>query len=176
MKDKKESHKTIKGCPTGIPRLLTPERTKIICDFIAEGNYLHAACAAAGIGKRTYNRWLEQAAIDNAAGESSVFTKFADDVHLAEGEGQARLVKIVKDAAESGLPNTWQAACWILERKWPALFGKRVEIEVTPSKLLEELRKQSQELARKNAGSRPEVVTHVKLLPESTSPESVTPE
>src|SRR5687768_308853 len=41
----------------GRPFLLTPAISKVICDYLRDGNFTETACAAAGIHKDTYYGW-----------------------------------------------------------------------------------------------------------------------
>ena len=79
------------------------------------------ACAAeiAGIGERTLYRWLTRGKKGDAP-----FAAFLADVKKAERKAERKMVGIVRAAARQ----TWQAAAWWLERKFPESWGKDTEL------------------------------------------------
>lgn len=58
--------------------------------------------------------------------ERGPYREFRAAVQKAEAEAEERLLGIIEDAA----PNTWQAAAWMLERKYPERWGVKARIEV----------------------------------------------
>lgn len=97
---------------------LTPERQDKICELLRVGNYFDAACGAAGIHKATGYEWLKKG--ENA--QSGQYYDFHDAVKRAEAEAEAATVVVIKKASI----DTWQAAAWWLERRFPSKWGKRV--------------------------------------------------
>jgi transposase len=72
--------------------------------------YRHAA-AYGGVDERTFARWREK------------YVDFADAVKAAEARAVAgRLARIRRAEDES-----WQAAAWYLERRYPQEFGRTVQ-------------------------------------------------
>ena len=152
----------------GLRRRISPARLDLLCKSISEGNYIKTACVASGISEKTYYKYVRQGDADVELGLDTYFSQFVLATKKAEAEGERALIAIIVSAAKSKLPGSWQAAAWMLERKDPAHFGRRMEIEVTPSKLIEELRARSQELAQMKQGSITVVTTP--LLTEAVTP------
>ena len=128
---------------------LTPLIQDTICNLIADGNYIKTACLAAGVHKTTFDRWLKLGEQEGENEGENPFTSFANAVKKAEAENIARNVGIIQKAAV----HTWQAAAWLLERKYPAQYGKRVEIELGPSKVLLVLQDRMKEMLELPAGN-----------------------
>ena len=70
---------------------ITTALIKVVCATIEEGNYVKTACAAAGVTKRTYDRWLNQAHADiSASVEKSIYVQFADNVEQALAKAEVK--------------------------------------------------------------------------------------
>jgi len=54
------------------------------------------------------------------------YVEFYHAVHKARAEGKMRLAQQVWMAANRG---NWKAAAWMLERRWPDDYGKRLSVE-----------------------------------------------
>ena len=121
-----------------------------ILELIANGNYIKTACMAAGISEVTYYDWIKKAercsnSNGNGRDEDSVYLEFLNRLKIAEAENIGHNVKNIQDAADNDSRN-WMASAWILERKYPSEYGRRLELEVGPSKILIALREEAQEL------------------------------
>ncbi len=104
------------------PRRLTPAVKKTICQAIETGAKLEIAARAAGIGARTLDDWLkhgrdELQADPDASGPCAVFVS---EVMIASAKNEQELIGIILKEA----PKTWQAAAWLLERKFPERYAK----------------------------------------------------
>jgi hypothetical protein len=88
----------------------TPETAAKICEAIRKGVTYKLACDYAGICFETFNEWRKA---DPA---------FSDQVKDAEGEGVVELIDIIRQSAREN----WTAAAWILERRYPQDYGRRV--------------------------------------------------
>jgi hypothetical protein len=131
------------------PKLLNTNTRNIILDYISKGNYIKTACMAAGISEHTFYNWEERAEQynpDNGTGEDYLYFQFFQEVKRAEAQNIARNLQNIQSYADSGKQANWQASAWILERKYPAEFGKRMELEVGPSKVLLALQDQARRL------------------------------
>jgi hypothetical protein len=108
------------------------KRHEVIVKALRAGNYRGVAAKLAGLAPSTLHGWLS----DANENPDSLYWDLRCDVEQAEAEFEADMVEIVKDAALSGKPNTWQAAMTILERKDPSRWGRsdtlRVEGGDTP--------------------------------------------
>lgn len=95
-----------------------------IIQYIRAGAYIETAAVAAGIDKATFYAWLKK----GAAASSGEFKAFHDAVNQAMAMAEVRDVLIIGEAAK----DSWQAAAWRLERKFPDRWGqtRRVEVEV----------------------------------------------
>ncbi len=111
------------------PRLLTPAVKKTICKAIKAGAKLEIAARAAGIGARTLDEWLkhgrdELQADPDASGPCAAFVS---EVMIASAKFEQELIGIIRKEA----PKTWQAAAWLLERKFPERYAKVDRLRVT---------------------------------------------
>ena len=98
---------------------LTPEVQAKVCALLRAGNYFDASCQAAGITEQTGYNWINR-------GESACSGKFFDffeAVKRASAEGEAANVTVIKIASEKH----WTAAAWLLERRFPGKWGRRVQ-------------------------------------------------
>jgi len=111
----------------GRPCKLTPEVHQRIVQFLRHGNSQKAAAEASGIHEATLQRWLAE----GEASAQSRFREFCEDCKKAQAEFLASMVRVVQRHAygADGLPSTWQAAAWILERRDHANWGKKVSAE-----------------------------------------------
>lgn len=103
-----------------------------IVDYIRAGNYMETAAAAAGISKDTLYNWLRRGARYKAGEEDyniekyQKYAEFKDKVEQAQAEAEIRDVMIISKAAQE----SWQAAAWRLERKFPDKWGKKEKSNV----------------------------------------------
>ena len=110
-------------------RLLTPEIQKTVCEAIKHGATLEIAARAAGIGARTLDEWLkhgrdELQADPDASGPCAIFVS---EVMIAAAKSEQELIEIIRKEA----PKTWQAAAWLLERKFPQRYAKVDRLRVS---------------------------------------------
>ncbi len=111
------------------PRLLTPAVQKTICKAIKLGAKLEIAARAAGIGARTLDEWLkhgrdELQADPDASGPCAAFVS---EVMIASAKNEQELIGIIRKEA----PKTWQAAAWLLERKFPQRYARVDRLRVS---------------------------------------------
>ena len=111
------------------PRLLTPAVQKTICKAIETGAKLEIAARAAGIGARTLDEWLkhgrdELQADPDASGPCAAFVS---KVMIASAKNEQELIGIIRKEA----PKTWQAAAWLLERKFPQRYARVDRLRVS---------------------------------------------
>ncbi len=93
----------------GRKSLFTEELVRKIEGYSALGVSDKAIFEAVGISHDTFYKWIKNK------------PEFAVRIHKARSLGQAKLVKLIWDA----VPKTWQAAAWLLERRWPGEYGKK---------------------------------------------------
>jgi len=124
----------------GRPSRLTPKLHRTIVGLIRNGNYEIAACRAVGVAGSTYGLWKKRGREDRekaqAKGidvleisdeEKSTYWNFLDDIQRALGEAEVKFQHIISEAALK----SWQAAAWMLERKYPDRWGRRDRMEHT---------------------------------------------
>lgn len=102
----------------------TPERVKTITDALADGLPHWVASARGGISHDTFCLW------------QNVHSEFADAVKVAESAFVAKNVKIIQKAAIK----SWQAAAWLLERRWRDDFSKQLDISIAHERILADTR------------------------------------
>lgn len=107
----------------GRPSSLTPDVHRLIVKMLASGNYVETAAAAAGVDRMTIRAWLKRGAREKVGR----YAKFSRDVGKALGEAEASLLALIATAAYGS--KQWQAAAWILERKFPQRYGRRIQVE-----------------------------------------------
>lgn len=94
----------------------TPETREKIVNALRAGNYRVAACKFAGISDETFRRWFNA----GKRGEPE-YVDFVEQVKQAEAQAEASLVATIRKAAG----DHWQAAAWLLERKYVTRWGRR---------------------------------------------------
>lgn len=82
----------------------------IVSALKAGATYEHAA-AAGGISYQTFNEWRKD------------LPEFSEAIKAAEGDAARLLLGKIQAAASEG---AWQAAAWILERRWPEQYGRNL--------------------------------------------------
>jgi len=87
---------------------------------LSEGATLEHACDYAGIGPSTYYEWMQR----GEAGEPE-FAEFAETVTRARGRG---IVTDLSTISKAVLAGDWKAAAWRLEHRYPAEYGKKLQI------------------------------------------------
>ena len=124
---------------------LTAELQTRFCAHIAEGMNISDSCAAVGISRKTLYNWLNK----GEAEESERYTDFYSAYQLAlqssyqsllqqvlDGDCQVRteldadgnVIKVVRTETRS-----WRQAAWLLEKRFPRLFGEGAETTPTPA-------------------------------------------
>ena len=106
----------------GRPSKLTPEVEARIVEAVELGATWERAADAAGVGASTLRDWRQR----GEAGEVP-FVAFLAALKRAEGAGVERALRSIRKAAEGG---AWQASAWILERRYPADYGRRSEVAI----------------------------------------------
>jgi len=94
---------------------------------------LAVAAAAGGMHYDTLNEWRK------------ANREFSESVEKAEQRAQQLLLGRIRHASEQGMvitrkdgeiveyPGAWQAAAWLLERRWPAQYARREHVDLTVS-------------------------------------------
>jgi hypothetical protein len=101
------------------PSKLTPDIQKRIGDNIALGLTYRLAAESAGITYKTFNLWMHTGQTEKA-GKYYLFNKY---IQKCNADTAKVLLERINEAARYG--NT-QMCTWILERRFPEEFGRRV--------------------------------------------------
>ncbi len=109
----------------GRPSKLTPVVAARILEAVELGATWERAADAAGVGASTLRDWRQR----GEAGEKP-FAAFLAALKRAEGAGVERALMVIRKAAAAG---AWQASAWLLERRYPADYGRRSEVAVQAS-------------------------------------------
>lgn len=115
-------------------KLLDTNTKDIILDYIRKGNYIKTACLAAGVSEPTFHAWVQRAESGNGGNGNKIYTEFLTELKKARSENIASHVNNIQEASKK--PQNWTASAWLLERMEPADYGRRLEMEVGPSKVL----------------------------------------
>lgn len=98
------------------PKLMNPVILARLCEAIRIGSTIDLACKYAGISHATYCDAVNRA----KAGEPE-WQGFAAELADAEGALAADMLQVITGAAKNG---TWPAAAWMLERRYPMMYGR----------------------------------------------------
>jgi transposase len=115
----------------GQPSALNEGRHEAIVKAVREGSYRAEAARLSGIAPNTLYKWLREGEEAEAAEvpygdlRRGWYRALYEDVMTAEAEYEMEMRRKINAAAESEKPNTWQAAAWSLERKYPERYGRR---------------------------------------------------
>ena len=93
------------------PTKYTPQTVKKITDALRMGATYELACGYAGIHYDTFNDWREKK------------PEFSAAIKEAEGAAAVGWLAKIEKAANDG---EWQAAAWKLERRYPEMYGRKV--------------------------------------------------
>ena len=129
---------------------LTPWRHRRIIGYIKNGVPNVHACQLVGIDESTFYKWLKRAVPteENPQPEAR-YIQFFQSVKKAEAgfiESNLGVIrraateptvivrehvrkvgdKTTKEITKETRPPTWAPAAWLLERRWPDLFGRRL--------------------------------------------------
>ena len=105
------------------PTKLTPDRHTAILQAILAGNYAETAARYAGVTSATFYNWMNR----GRDAKSGLYMEFFDAVENAKAQAETRDVALIERAANE----TWQAAAWMLERKFPDRWGRRERTELS---------------------------------------------
>lgn len=108
--------------PARKPTALTPELAERLVTYLKGGNHLEVACRAAGVTRDTFNTWMHRA----RDGEEP-FNGFALQVDEAMALAEVNDLAVIQRASQE----TWSAAAWRLERRYPQRWSKKERTEIS---------------------------------------------
>lgn len=113
----------------GRPTRLTKAIREKIYQGIRLGLPYERAAQLAGIHQSTFYMWKRKGMLKKAP----IYIKFLEELKKAEVEGEAAAInEIVKAARGSDKrPAQWQAAAWMLERRFPDRWARIQKLELS---------------------------------------------
>jgi transposase len=164
------------------PSKFTPDVRQKIVNAVRGGNGRETSARVAGISEATLYGWLDRGRRE----KSGQFNEFYEAVQKAEAEAEVEAVLRIRQASIGGqvvsrktttrtnragetvtrVDETysrpeWQAAAWLLERKYPGRWGRRERLEVEHV-----LREQAERLAKEEGLDAEEIMAEVERLLE----------
>jgi len=147
----------------GRPVKINPTIQAELVKMIQAGNYMETAAAFVGISISTMRDWIRrgereaQRFIDDPKARpiksETPFMEFSAAIKKAQAAAEIRDVIIIGDAARE----SWQAAAWRLERKYPEKWGRKDRHEVSgPSGGPVQIEEIREKLFRKFSDIKPE--------------------
>lgn len=117
------------GVVMGAPVQLNRANVDAIVGIVEATANLTLAAKQLGIKRNTLSKWLSKGR-DESTDPDHLTVELARRVEAAEAVWAQRQVDRIEQAAKE--PRTWQAAAWLLERRFPDEWGKndrqRVEL------------------------------------------------
>jgi hypothetical protein len=116
----------------GRPSKLTKPLIKKLCKFMTIGCTYREACYAVGINYSTFRSWLVKGEMlcstgEKIAGEDALFLDLMEAYKRAEALFKLRCLVIINRQ----MPNSWQCAMTMLERKYPDEWGRKDRTDMT---------------------------------------------
>lgn len=110
----------------GRPTKYSPETVKAITDALRSGNTQRAACAYAGIHVSSFQNWLiETPRLEQDTDDTYDSSYFSQAIEKAEADFQVFCMATIKKASVE----SWQAAAWCMERKYPDDYGRNITVK-----------------------------------------------
>ena len=106
------------------PTRLTKKIREDICRGIRNGLSYDRAAQLAGIHPRTFYLWKRK----GREGKAPIYVQFVQELKKAEVEGEAAALNEIIKAAKDG---TWQAAAWLLERRFPQRWSRVQTVNIS---------------------------------------------
>lgn len=103
---------------------LTVEVVDKICQAVKLGASLSLAARYAGICDTSLHRYLALGAEGGRGERAKMAAKLVARLRQAEGDGGVGLLAKIQKSATNG---DWRAGAWILERRYPEDYGRRVD-------------------------------------------------
>lgn len=131
------------------PTKFTRETVNRLLKGIRLGMTYEHACMFAGVSYDVFNRWRKGTFPRNLDDDQKQLKgEFREALTRAEGDMVARTFGLIQQAAVQG---DWRAATWIMERRYPSIYGKNVMEHVGkdggPIQISPEARKIAEKLA-----------------------------
>lgn len=115
----------------GRPEILNDTLMAQICECIAIGMTILRACAYCNISRETYYQWKRI----GKEKPDSVYGLFIENIKTADAKSEFKLLSDIQNDV------SWQSKCWVLERKWPKVWGRKSEVTIKPLPYCERLKR-----------------------------------
>jgi hypothetical protein len=101
------------------PPKLSEDLTEQVVRLVRTGTTVVAAAQSCGIARSTFYDWMKRG--ESKLAKDRPHREFREAIDKARAEGEAILVQRIQGAAAKG---SWQAAAWLLERRYFDEWGK----------------------------------------------------
>jgi len=118
---------------------LTPEVQKRIVESVRLGAPYCLAAQSGGIGESTLYDWMERGEKGERREQKDIYVEFAKAIKEAESACFNAMLGRIQLAAST----SWQAAAWLLERRYPQQFARTMKQQETwnePAEVVKEKR------------------------------------
>jgi succinate dehydrogenase flavin-adding protein (antitoxin of CptAB toxin-antitoxin module) len=109
------------GRPSKAEHVLTSEMLDMIGTLLVDGNCKETVAAFLGITRMTWWNWEQRGERE----PDSIFGEFLYVVEKAQAAAEIGMLRSIRFGAPG-----WQSSAWIMERRFPQRWGRRVEIMV----------------------------------------------
>lgn len=111
----------IKG-KSGARNIICEEIIKKLEEAFANNSTNRLACEYANISYECFRLWMLKAEKFIEDGEENIYTELSRRTKAAKSGATMHCLGLIKSAA----PQNWQAAAWILERRYPQEYGRKI--------------------------------------------------
>jgi len=111
----------------GRPSLLTPEVIHKLVEAVSVGATWQRACDYALISYSALRKWV---LIGEREDAPMLYVELVQRLKEAEGHASLAALATIRKAAAEG---EWTAAAWLLERRYPNEYGRRVLLPLGPN-------------------------------------------
>lgn len=104
---------------------------ELICERVQMGATKKAAIGSSGCHEKQLYEWIAKGHRDIKAGKQSPYSDFADRFARAEEHLEVGCVAEIRAAARNPQRPDWRANAWLLERRFPQVWGppeQRVDV------------------------------------------------
>jgi len=131
------------------PSTYTEERAARVADAISLGASREGAASCAGIAPSTLYEWIRR-----GKGGEAPYSELWERIEVGQRAFEVHALERIEAAAR--LPGNWTAAAWLLERRMPARYGRKLSLpEDKIAKLVEARINEMIEAARREREKRP---------------------
>lgn len=106
---------------------LTKEVIELVCGHIEGGLSNRDAAKLSGISETSFYEWISRGEKDKEKNKKTIYAEFADNIKASMVVFKAWNLQQIRNAAKQ--TKHWTAAAWLLERKFPEEFGKKLNIK-----------------------------------------------